>query len=231
MLGHLQKLSDDIADFEGQDTTDEIVDEGSETASLEMSSLLKLSTYHFGNCKEFQVALEDARDEDMTDSDLRGRTAFTNLAAFGCAECLQRLQETIPTCVDQEDDEGCTALMTAAAGGNSDCVRLLLQWSSSVDKRDASKNTALHHSLSSSSDRFSVECVLALLKHSSEVNALNDSQTTPLLQAIFSGTTQSFWLFFFFPKGRNFDPYSCRARAVPCRIVTTARFALKSFGA
>ena len=160
----------------------------SETSSEEISKLLKLATYHSGNCSEFANTLEQSSSENIEDTDLKGRTAFLHLAMFGCEKCLSKLYRLCKNInINQADDDKCTALMAAAASGNSEVVKLLLSWSPDVNVRDTSKNTALHHSVSSDRDKFSIESVHLLLQYYCDVNALNDTQPTPLLQSTFAG--------------------------------------------
>lgn len=159
----------------------------SETPSEGFSQVLKLAIYHSGNCKDFISTIEQSpSEEELQEEDFKGNTAFLHLAMFGCIKCLSKLQ-TLVKDVNKRDHESCTALMGAASNGNSEVVKVLLSWSADVNLRDNSKNTALHYSVSGSRDNFSIECVHLLLQHHCNVNAMNDSHTTPLLQAIFSG--------------------------------------------
>ena len=160
----------------------------SETPSEGFSQVLKLAIYHSGKCNDFIATIEQApSEEELQEEDFKGNTAFLHLAMFGCIKCLSKLQ-TLVKDVNKRDHESCTALMGAASNGNSEVVKVLLSWSADVNLRDNSKSTALHYSVSGSKDNFSIECVHLLLQHHCNVNALNDSHTTPLLQAIFSGT-------------------------------------------
>ncbi len=170
---------------------DGFIDDDDDRSAIETCStpeILRLSqaTHQFQTCEEFTFALE--KTDNVLISDLSGRNAFMSLATVGCAPCLSKVYEKCPDCIDKQDYDGCTALMNAACNGHSECVDLLLRWLADVSLRDHNDAGVLHHSFNCDADAFSLETVRLLLQHNPDVNAPNTFGTTPLLQALESGT-------------------------------------------
>ncbi|KIH51444.1 ankyrin repeat protein [Ancylostoma duodenale] len=85
--------------------------------------------------------------------------------------------------LDDCNRRGQTALMMAAACGNLQVVRLLLEQGASVDRADSRDRQALHYASSCSQN----VVVDALLQAGADPNAADSDGMTPLLEACASG--------------------------------------------
>lgn len=77
------------------------------------------------------------------------------------------------------DDKGNTPLIYAAQFGNTEMVKLLLQWEAKVDARDAFGNAPLHWAAL----RGSADVVRLLLDAKAPIDAQNKQGVTPLMMA------------------------------------------------
>ena len=85
--------------------------------------------------------------------------------------------------VDECDERGSTALMTAAQWGHVDVCRLLLERGADVNKSDKQGDTALHEAARSGE----LAIVDWLLAHGADPNAFDAYGTTPLRVAAIKG--------------------------------------------
>lgn len=103
----------------------------------------------------------------------------------GDALSVQRMVEH-GACVEAADAEGTTALMTAAAEGHMEVVKVLLMHNAQVNATNREGDTALHFAV-----RNNEKAITAyLLEQGAAVNAQNKAGVTPLMVASWSGFEQ-----------------------------------------
>ncbi len=100
----------------------------------------------------------------------------------GDALSVQRMVEH-GACVEAPDAEGTTALMSAAAEGHMEVVRVLLMHNAQVNACNHEGDTALHFAVRNNE----IEIARYLLEQGAEVNARNCMGVTPLMVAAWSG--------------------------------------------
>lgn len=82
-------------------------------------------------------------------------------------------------CVEAVSADGTSALMTAAAKGHPEVVKVLLMHNARVNAANAAGNTALHFAVQQDDP----ELVILLLQNEASVNARNKKGVTPLMLA------------------------------------------------
>lgn len=106
-------------------------------------------------------------------------------ARVGDALGVQRMIEQ-GACVEAAGADGTTALMTAAAEGHLEVVKVLLMHNAQVNASNEEGETALHAAVRNNQPAL----VTLLLEHHARVDAQSASGVTPLMVAAWSGFDQ-----------------------------------------
>ncbi|TMS38593.1 hypothetical protein L596_005283 [Steinernema carpocapsae] len=112
-------------------------------------------------------------------------TALMYAAYLGHETVCDYVLEVLPTCINQRNSRGQTALMLSAFCGNMNTIRTLLKKSRDVDINVADQNgsTALHHAVLCSQ----LHAAELLLEYGADTNFANQQGMTPTLLACAAG--------------------------------------------
>ncbi|XP_054643652.1 ankyrin repeat domain-containing protein 50 [Dunckerocampus dactyliophorus] len=131
------------------------------------------------------------RGADPLISDYQGQTALTLAARQGHISVLHVLLDwarardkgTVMKMMEHVDNDGWTALRSAAWGGHSEAIRLLLDAGAEVDGCDAEGRTALRAAAWGGHE----ETVLILLDYGAQVDKADRKGRTPMIAAAYMG--------------------------------------------
>ncbi|KAM6955387.1 uncharacterized protein ankrd50l [Lycodopsis pacificus] len=151
--------------------------------------ILLASAAHEGSANVAKLLL--ARGLDPLVSDQQGQTPLTLASRQGHVKVLSVLldwtnsqgPETAVRMMEHVDNEGWTALRSAAWGGHSEAVRLLLDAGADVDGCDAEGRTALRAAAWGGHE----EIVLTLLDYGAQVDKADSMGRTPIIAAAYMG--------------------------------------------
>ena len=132
---------------------------------------------------------DQIRDDTLV---FEGATLFHLVAEKGSADAMSVLLRHFPDKVNVKDEQGRTPLHAAARGNNSDVIEFLLGKNADADAKDCNGWTALIWAAFSNA----TNAIKALLGYSSvhltcNIDELNDSNETPFLIAIKSGSIEA----------------------------------------
>ncbi|KAI9002418.1 hypothetical protein BC832DRAFT_561550 [Gaertneriomyces semiglobifer] len=151
-------------------------------AQEQVASLLKFND---------AAGLEGYLSSQSSDADTTSLPhVFLRYCATTSKECLAVLLKSDAMNLNYIDDVSYrTALHELCISGRADILELCLSHSSlpSVSSPDNYGRTALHYAAMNDH----VECILALIRHGAEVNALDHDRCTPLVLAIIAGHAKS----------------------------------------
>ncbi|KAG7220334.1 hypothetical protein INR49_010170 [Caranx melampygus] len=150
---------------------------------------LLASAAHEGSANVVELLLTHGSDPLI--SDHQGQTPLTLASRQGHVKVLSVLldwakiqgPETAAQMMEHVDSEGWTALRSAAWGGHSEAVRLLLDAGADVDGCDGEGRTALRAAAWGGHD----EIVLTLLDYGAQVDKPDSKGRTPLIAAAYMG--------------------------------------------
>ncbi|XP_026152159.1 ankyrin repeat domain-containing protein 50 [Mastacembelus armatus] len=150
---------------------------------------LLASAAHEGSANVVELLL--TRGSDALISDHQGQTPLTLASRQGHVKVLSVLLEWTKSqerekgvqMMEHVDNEGWTALRSAAWGGHNEAVRLLLDAGADVDGCDAEGRTALRAAAWGGHE----EIVLTLLEYGAQVNKADSNGRTPLIAAAYMG--------------------------------------------
>ncbi|KAJ8004526.1 hypothetical protein DPEC_G00137190 [Dallia pectoralis] len=150
---------------------------------------LLASAAHTGSKKVVQLLL--SRGADPLIGDHQGHTSLTLAARQGHVGVLEVLvtwargqgPEVSAQLLEHSDSEGWTALRSAAWGGHTKAVHLLLEMGAEVDQSDAEGRTALRAAAWGGHE----EILLTLLEHGAQVDKADREGRTPLIAAAYMG--------------------------------------------
>ncbi|XP_035533137.1 ankyrin repeat domain-containing protein 50 [Morone saxatilis] len=150
---------------------------------------LPASATHEGSANIAELLLTNG--SDLLDSDHQGQTPLTLASRQGNVKVLSALlewaksqePETAVRMMEHVDNEGWTALRSAAWGGHSEAVRLLLDAGADVDGCDSDGRTALRAAAWGGHE----EIVLTLLDYGAQVDKADSKGRTPLIAAAYMG--------------------------------------------
>ncbi|XP_078118523.1 uncharacterized protein ankrd50l isoform X2 [Sander vitreus] len=150
---------------------------------------LLASAAHEGSANVAELLLTHGSDPLI--SDQQGQTPLTLASRQGHVKVLSVLlewtksqePETAVRMMEHLDNEGWTALRSAAWGGHSEAVRLLLDAGADVDGCDAEGRTALRAAAWGGHE----EIVLTLLDYGAQVDKADSKGRTPLIAAAYMG--------------------------------------------
>ncbi|XP_068428911.1 ankyrin repeat domain-containing protein 50 [Clinocottus analis] len=159
-----------------------------QTSSTDEQTLLA-SAAHEGSANVTKLLL--VRGADPLVSDQQGQTPLTLASRQGHVKVLSVLldwtksqgPETAVRMMEHVDNEGWTALRSAAWGGHSEAVRLLLDAGADVDGCDAEGRTALRAAAWGGHE----EIVLTLLDYGAQVDKGDSMGRTPIIAAAYMG--------------------------------------------
>ncbi|XP_019727470.1 ankyrin repeat domain-containing protein 50 [Hippocampus comes] len=162
--------------------------------SMNRSSWTDLQTSLSGAASEGSanlVRLLLARGSDPLRSDQQRETALTVASRRCHRDVLRALLDwvrvrdarTAAAMLEHADNDGWTALRSAARGGHGEAVRLLLDAGADVDGCDAEGRTALRAAAWGGHE----ETVLILLDYGAQVNKADRKGRTPLIAAAYMG--------------------------------------------
>ncbi|XP_028249398.1 ankyrin repeat domain-containing protein 50 [Parambassis ranga] len=147
------------------------------------------SATHEGSAEVVKLLLKHGADPLI--SDQQGQTGLTLASRQGHVKVLSVLlewaksqqTETAVQMMEHVDNEGWTALRSAAWGGHSEAVRLLLDAGADVDGCDIEGRTALRAAAWGGHE----EIVLTLLDYGAQVDKADSKGRTPLVAAAYMG--------------------------------------------
>ncbi|XP_040913251.1 ankyrin repeat domain-containing protein 50 [Toxotes jaculatrix] len=150
---------------------------------------LLASAAHEGSANVVELLLKHGSDPLI--SDHQGQTPLSLAARQGHVKVLSVLlkwaksqePETTTQMMEHVDSEGWTALRSAAWGGHSEAVRLLLDAGAGVDGCDGEGRTALRAAAWGGHE----EIVLTLLDYGAQVDRADSKGRTPLIAAAYMG--------------------------------------------
>ncbi|XP_037646230.1 ankyrin repeat domain-containing protein 50 [Sebastes umbrosus] len=150
---------------------------------------LLASAAHDGSANVAELLL--THGSDPLASDQQGQTPLTLASRQGHVQVLSVLlewtksqkPETAVRMMEHVDNEGWTALRSAAWGGHGEAVRLLLDAGADVDGCDAEGRTALRAAAWGGHE----EIVLTLLDYGARVDKADSKGRTPLIAAAYMG--------------------------------------------
>ncbi|CAK6971733.1 ankyrin repeat domain-containing protein 50 [Scomber scombrus] len=150
---------------------------------------LLASAAHEGSVNVVELLLTQGSDPLI--SDHQGQTPLTLASRQGHVKVLSVLlewsknqePETAASMMEHVDNEGWTALRSAAWGGHSEAVRLLLDAGADVDGCDGEGRTALRAAAWGGHE----ETVLTLLDYGAQVDKADSKGRTPLIAAAYMG--------------------------------------------
>ncbi|XP_058478709.1 ankyrin repeat domain-containing protein 50 [Solea solea] len=150
---------------------------------------LLASAVHEGSADVVELVLKYGYDPLI--SDLQGQTPLSLASRQGHVKVLSLLlewakgqgPETAAQMMEHVDNEGWTALRSAAWGGHSEAVRLLLDAGADVDGCDSEGRTALRAAAWAGHE----EIVLTLLEYGAQVDKADSKGRTPLIAAAYMG--------------------------------------------
>ncbi|XP_059199376.1 ankyrin repeat domain-containing protein 50 [Centropristis striata] len=156
--------------------------------SIDGQTLLA-SAAHDGSTNVVKLLLTHGSDPLVKDQ--QGQTPLTLASRQGHVKVLSMLlewakyqePETAVQLMEHVDNEGWTALRSAAWGGHSEAVRLLLDAGADVDGCDAEGRTALRAAAWGGHE----EIVLTLLDYGARVDKADSKGRTPLIAAAYMG--------------------------------------------
>ncbi|XP_076730846.1 uncharacterized protein ankrd50l isoform X2 [Maylandia zebra] len=150
---------------------------------------LLASAAHEGSANLAKLLLSHGSDPLI--SDHQGQTPLTLASRQGHVKVLSELlewaksqdQKTAVQMMEHVDNEGWTALRSAAWGGHAEAVHLLLDAGADVDGCDSEGRTALRAAAWGGHD----EIVLTLLDYGAQVDKADSKDRTPLIAAAYMG--------------------------------------------
>ncbi|KAM6978234.1 uncharacterized protein ankrd50l [Tautogolabrus adspersus] len=150
---------------------------------------LLASAAHEGSANITELLI--AHGSNPMDSDVHGQTPLTLASRQGHVKVLSVLlewaksqeHETAIRMMEHVDNEGWTALRSAAWGGHSEAVRLLLDAGAVVDGCDSEGRTALRAAAWGGHEQI----VLTLLDFGAQVDRVDSKGRTPLIAAAYMG--------------------------------------------
>lgn len=174
-------------EFEKELSVKKLLDSGL-SGSMDGQTLLA-SAAHEGSANVVELLL--AHGCNPLESDVHGQTPLTLASRQGHVKVLFVLlewaktqeQEAAVQMLEHIDNEGWTALRSAAWGGHGEAVKLLLDVGADVDGCDSEGRTALRAAAWGGHD----EIVLTLLDFGAEVDKVDSKGRTPLIAAAYMG--------------------------------------------
>ncbi|KAM9347715.1 uncharacterized protein ankrd50l [Symphorus nematophorus] len=177
--------------FEREVCVKKLLDSGvsvNQCGSTDGQTLLA-SAAHEGSANVVELLLKQG--SDPLDNDHQGQTPLTLASRQGHVKVLSVLlqwakgqePETAVQMMEHIDNEGWTALRSAAWGGHSEAVRLLLDAGADVDGCDGEGRTALRAAAWGGHE----EIVLTLLDYGAQVDKADSKGRTPLIAAAYMG--------------------------------------------
>ncbi|XP_073329538.1 uncharacterized protein ankrd50l isoform X2 [Pagrus major] len=177
--------------FEREVSVKKLLDSGvsvNQPGSTNGQTLL-IDAAHEGSANVAELLLK--HESDPLDSDHQGQTPLTLASRQGHVKVLSVLlewakskePETAVRMMEHVDNEGWTALRSAAWGGHSEAVRLLLDAGADVDGCDIDGRTALRAAAWGGHE----EIVLTLLDYGAQVDKADSKGCTPLIAAAYMG--------------------------------------------
>lgn len=177
--------------FESEGSVKKLLDSGvsvSQPGSTDGKTLLA-SAAHEGSANVAKLLLTQGYDPLQIDH--QGQTPLTLASRQGYVKVLSVLlewaknqePEIATRMMEHVDSEGWTALRSAAWGGHSEAVRLLLDAGAVVDGCDSEGRTALRAAAWGGHE----EIVLTLLDYGAQVDKADSNGRTPLIAAAYMG--------------------------------------------
>ncbi|GLD67035.1 ankyrin repeat domain-containing protein 50-like protein [Lates japonicus] len=177
--------------FEREVSVKKLLDSGASVNQFRSTDgqTLLASAAHEGSANVVELLLKHGSDPLI--SDHQGQTPLSLASRQGHVKVLSVLLEWAKSqkpeiaaqMMEHVDSEGWTALRSAAWGGHSEAVRLLLDAGADVDGCDGEGRTALRAAAWGGHE----EIVLTLLNYGAEVNKADSKGRTPLIAAAYMG--------------------------------------------
>lgn len=177
--------------LERQDSVKMLLDSGVSVNRIDSTDgrTLLASAAHAGSADIAKLLL--SRGADPLISDHQGQTPLTLASRQGHVKVLSALldwakgkqPEMVARMVEHADSEGWTALRSAAWGGHSQAVRLLLDAGADVDGCDTEGRTALRAAAWGGHEQI----LLMLLDYGAQVDKADREGRTPLIAAAYMG--------------------------------------------
>jgi ankyrin repeat protein len=143
-----------------------------------------------GRCDAIQLLLENGADPKITDAD--GLTPLMSAAENGTVACIEHLvAKADKEYIDSFSKTGFSALIIAAAHGNTDAVKALIKAGADVNSMNESNQvTALMYAAASGH----IEVLKVLLENGVNLHAIHSNGGTALLEASTGGQPEAMQL-------------------------------------